>query len=89
MSTYGIKRANQHTAETQPFTENLCVASFLLTLRNGLVALAAPEGGWRGLLFIPQSVSAWRIQDTETQRWAGLDQEPERQLRRPLLLINR
>ena len=75
MSTYGIKRAYQDTAETQPFAENLCVASFLLTLRNGLVAKRDPEGG-RALLFIsPQSVSAWRIQDTETQRWAGLDQD--------------
>ena len=71
MSTYGIKRAYQDTAETQPIAENLCVASFLLTLRNGLFALAAPEGGWRGLLFIPQSVSAWRLQDTE--RSAGRD----------------
>ena len=50
---------------TQPFAENLCVASYLLMLRDGLVAPAAPEGGWRGLVYIRQSVSAWRIQDTE------------------------
>ena len=71
MSTYGIKRAYQDVGMTQPIAENLCVAYFLLTLRNGLVRYFPPEGGWRGLLFIPQSVSAWRLQDTE--RSAGRD----------------
>ena len=75
MSTYGIKRAYQHTAETQPFAVNLCVASFLLTLRNGLVATRAPEGGEGGCCLYPRSISDRRIQDTETQRWAGLERD--------------
>ena len=74
MSTYGIKRAYQHTAETQPFAVNLCVASFLLTLCNFLVATRALEGGW----------------DTGYGNAAlgGTRPGPELQVRRSLLLIN-
>ena len=68
MSTYGIKRAYQRNAETHPFAVNLCVSSFLSTLRNGLDATRPPEGGEGAVVYIPRSISAWRIQDTETQR---------------------
>ena len=61
MSTYGIKRVYQDVGMTQPIAENLCVASFLLTLRNGLVSYRPPEGGWALLFISPQSVSVWRI----------------------------
>ena len=83
MSTYGIKWAYQHNGEMHPFAVDLCVSSFLLTLRTGLVATRPPEGGERGCCLYPRSISNRRIQDTETQRWAGL----ERQRRRSLLLI--
>ena len=73
MSTYGIKRSYQHTAETQPFAENLCVSSFLLTLRNGLVRYHPPEGGGGGCCLYPTKCMG--LADTETQRWAGLDQD--------------
>ena len=66
-----------------PFAVDLCVSSFLLSLRTGLVAFRPPEWGEGGCCLYPGSISNRRIQDTETQRWAGL----ERQRRRSLLLI--
>ena len=53
MSTYGIKWAYQHNAEMHYFAGNLCVSSFLLTLRNRLVATRPPEGGEGGCCLYP------------------------------------
>ena len=53
MSTYGIKPTYQHNAEIHPVALNLCVSSFLLMLRNGLVATRAPEGGEGGSCLYP------------------------------------
>ena len=64
--------AYQDNAEIHPFAVNLFVSSFLLTLCNGLVATRAPEGG---VVYMSRTMSSWRIQNTETQRWAGLDQD--------------
>ena len=50
MSTYGIKPTYQHNAEIHPVALNLCVSSFLLMLRNGLVATRPPEWGELGCL---------------------------------------
>ena len=75
MSTHRIKRAYQHNAEMHPFAVNLCVSSFLLMLRNGLVATRPPEGGEGGCCL--HSTKHIRLADKGygTQCWAGLDQD--------------
>ena len=88
MSTYGIKRAYQHNAEIHPFAVNLCVSSFLLTLRTGLVAICAPEGGEGGCCLYP--TKHIRLADTGYGNAAlgGTRPGPEQQCRRSLHLIN-
>ena len=91
MSTYGIKWAYQHNAEMHPFAVNLCVSSFLLTLRNDLVASRPPEGGEGGeggcCLYPTKHI---RLADKGYGNVAlgGTRMGPERQVRRSLLLIN-
>ena len=84
MSTYGIKRAYQHNAEIHPFAVNLCVSSFLLTLRNGLVATRPPEGGEGGCCLYPTKCIRLVDKGYGNAALGGTRRGPERQLRRSL-----
>ena len=89
MSTYGIKRAYQDVVMTQPIAENPCVAFFSPNVAQRLSRSRRPGGGVAGAIVYPTKCICLADTGYGTQRWAGLNQEPERQLRRSLLLINR